>query len=179
MKALLIIDMQEGCFAERPRYDASGTINRINTLSESFRSDGDLVVFIQHDGTKENYMFPGSQEWQILSGLERSPSDIIVAKTANGSFYRTNLDEVLREKKIKDVVITGCATDFCVEATVQAALTLDYNVVIIRDGHTTGDRPHASAATIIDHYNWIWENLTPTEGKIEVINLEDYLLKTA
>jgi nicotinamidase-related amidase len=68
--------------------------------------------------------------------------------------------------------ITGCATDFCVESTIQSALTKDYTIIVVSDGHTTGERPHLTAKKIIEHYNWVWQNMLPTEGKIEVKNFE-------
>ena len=64
--------------------------------------------------------------------------------------------------------ITGCATDFCVESTIQSALTKDYNITVVSDGHTTGERPHLAAVKVIEHYNWVWNNMIPTKGKIDV-----------
>lgn len=75
---------------------------------------------------------------------------------------------------IKELVITGCATDFCVDATVKSALTNDYNLTIIADAHTTADRPHVSAEKLIAHHNWLWSELTPTEGRIVVSKSLDY-----
>ena len=98
MKALLIIDMQMGSFKpETPRYDADGIIRRINSLSDYFRQNGDKVIFIQHDGTKENSYIPGTSDWNILPALIRRPDDIIVSKTANDSFYNTELETITKK----------------------------------------------------------------------------------
>lgn len=64
--------------------------------------------------------------------------------------------------------ITGCATDFCVESTIQSALTKDYNITVVEDGHTTGERPHLIPQQVIEHYNWVWQNMLPTNGQIKV-----------
>jgi len=70
-KALLIIDMQAGSFTPAtPRYDSDGVIDRINQLSAIFRSNGDQVIFIRHDGTKEGCYIPGTN----------GSDDIIVGK---------------------------------------------------------------------------------------------------
>ena len=54
-KALLVIDMQKGSFtSETPRFDSKGVIERINSLARIFRESNYPVIFIQHDGTKEN-----------------------------------------------------------------------------------------------------------------------------
>lgn len=166
MQALLIIDMQVGPFAETPRLDAPSMIQRINRLSDSFRSQGKPVIFIQHDGSKEDYLFPGSPEWQILPDLIRSDSDKLIGKNANDAFYRTELENYLQEKGINELVICGCATDFCVNATVHSALVKDFNLTVVSDAHTTGDRPGLTARQLIDFHNWLWPNLAATEGKI-------------
>lgn len=62
---------------------------------------------------------------------------------------------------------------FCVESTIQSALTKDYNLVVVEDGHTTGERPYLKTEKVIEHYNWIWQKMIPTNGKIVVKNFED------
>jgi len=175
MEALLIIDMQVGSFASTPRYDAEGVVQRINRLAELFRQTGKPVIFIQHDGTKENYLFSGSDDWKILPGLVQKETDVYIEKTANDSFYKTNLDEYLRMNHIDKIYISGCATDFCVNATVHSALVKDYNIVIAKECHTTADRPHQTAVNLIDFHNWLWENLTPTGGSITVKSLDEII----
>ena len=176
MKALLVIDMQVGSFKpETPRYDADGVVQRINLLSNYFRQNGDKVIFIQHDGTKENSYIPGTSDWNILPTLIRRPDDIIIGKTANDSFYNTDLETVLNKNGITDIFITGYATDFCVNATVHSALIKDYNIFIVKDCHTTGNRPQLSAEKVIEYHNWLWASLTPTNGKIELVSSKDLL----
>jgi nicotinamidase-related amidase len=177
-KALLIIDMQKGSFTPKtPRFDTDGVVNRINELARIFREAGFPVIYIQHDGTKANEFIPNSEEWELLDILEVEPSDIMTSKTANDSFYNSNLDLKLKELNINELLITGCATDFCVESTIQSALAKDYNIIVVSDGHTTGNRPHLSAEKVIEHYNWVWQNMVPTKGTIKVMYFEE-ILKT-
>jgi len=44
------------------------------------------------------------------------------------------------------------------------------------DAHTTADRPNVSAEKLIAHHNWLWSELTPTEGKITVIKSSEFSL---
>lgn len=154
---------------ETPRFDAKGVIKRINSLSKKFRKAHLPVIIIQHDGSKEQFCIPNSKEWETLDEIQVSKSDYVVSKTINDSFYKTNLNSILTENNIEDLVITGCASDFCVSATVHGAIVNDYSITIVKNGHTTTDRPHANAKTLIDHYNWLWSNLTTTKGAIKVI----------
>lgn len=174
MKALIIIDMQVGSFrAETPRFNASQIIRKINLLAELFRKKGNQVVFIQHDGSKENCYLPNSLDWQILPSLNIDQRDLVVSKTANDSFYKSQLENVLKEFEITQLYITGCATDFCVDTTIRSAYSKDYEVTVIKDCHTTADRPALNAEKVIQHHNWIWENMTPAKSKLRVIPFEE------
>lgn len=176
MKALLVIDMQQGSFTEAtPRYDADGVVDRINSLATTFRAKGDVVVFIQHDGTAQGDFLPGTFEWEVLPGLVVATRDHRIAKTANDCFYHSQLAALLQEKDIRELVITGCATDFCVDTTIKAALAKDYDITVIADGHTTAARPGIAAPQVIAHYNWVWENMLPTAGELRVLSAEAYL----
>jgi nicotinamidase-related amidase len=172
-KALLIIDMQKGSFTQtNPRFDAEGVVKRINTLAEKFRQNNLPVIFIQHDGSKEKEFVPHTSDWELLSDLHVNESDILIGKTANDVFYNSNLASKLKELDVNALYISGCATDFCVESTIQSALAKDYNITVIANAHTTADRPHLKAEKVIEHYNWVWQNMIPTEGTIKVIDFE-------
>ncbi|TYR35714.1 cysteine hydrolase [Sphingobacterium phlebotomi] len=176
MKALLIIDMQIGSF--RPytlRHDTLGVIDRINTLSNYFRTNNDKVIFIQHDGTKENSFLPDTEDWEVLPELTKHSNDIIISKTANDAFYNTDLQALLTKCSVTELFVTGCATDFCVDSTIKSAVSKDYHITVIEDGHTTADRPHLNAPTVIQYYNWLWADMTPTSSKIQVIKTDDLL----
>lgn len=176
MKALLIIDMQKGSF--RPytlRHDTLAIIGRINRMTAAFREHHYPVIFIQHDGTKENTFLPGSDDWQLLPEMTTAASDIFVGKTANDAFYNSDLQQVLSEHAIHELYITGCATDFCVDTTIKSALSKDYKITVAADGHTTASRPFADAVTLIHHYNWMWNDMTPTAHKIEVMDTNELM----
>jgi len=172
MDALIIIDMQNGCFAT-PRLDREGKAERINTISARFRERSLPVIFVQHDGTKENYLFPGTDDFGVIGELAKAPDDRFVVKTANSAFYETSLDAELRTLGVSRLFICGLATDFCVNATIHSALVKDYDLVILSDCHTTSDRPGLGAKAIIDFHNWLWAELTPTGGAISVMPLKD------
>jgi nicotinamidase-related amidase len=173
MEALLIIDMQIGSFRLSKRYDETGIVKRINKIADIFRKNKKPVIFIQHDGTKENYLHTGTEDWKILPELKQAEFDLYIKKEANDSFYRTKMSTMLENYKIDHLYITGCATDFCVNATVHSALVKDFNLTIVKDCHTTADRPNINAEENIKFHNWLWGNMTPTKGKIRIKNSND------
>lgn len=168
-KALLVIDMQRGSFtALTPRHDTDGVIQRINLLAKAFRTHSLPVFFIQHDGTVAGNFVPHTTEWKLLNDLEVETNDILVNKYANDVSYRSDLQSQLEQCSVDELIISGCATDFCVEATIQSALSRDYKITVVEDGHTTGERPHLKAVQVIEHYNWVWKNMIPTKGTVNV-----------
>jgi nicotinamidase-related amidase len=168
MRALLVIDMQVGLFeGQPPRHDAEGVIRRINKLAKDVRATGGIVIFIQHE---DNGVFRrGTTGWEILPALIRMDTDLFVCKQACDSFYETNLADLLEKRGVQQLIVTGCATDFCVDTTVRSAASRDYEVLVVADGHTTKDRAHLDAVTIIKHHNWMWENLILPRSRVKVL----------
>ena len=176
MIALLIIDMQVGLFTpETPRYDTDGVVSRTNAIGRAVRQGGGIVIFIQHDGPDGDPLEPGMQGWQLLPSLERDLGDVVVRKTACDAFYNTELKVVLERHKVRRLIVTGCATDFCVDTTIRSANSCDYQVVVAADGHTTADRPHVDAGSLIQHHNWLWQNLIHPKVRIDVIQTDDLI----
>lgn len=178
MKALLIIDMQIGSFKPYSiRHNTIQVIEQINRLSAKFRELGYPVIYIKHNGIRENYLLPHTTDFEILPELVQELSDITVIKEVNDTFYNTELESILIENKINELYICGCATDFCVDATIKSAFNKDYKIYVASDAHTTANRPHVDAPTIIQYYNWLWSNLTPTKHEISVQTTKDIIEK--
>jgi nicotinamidase-related amidase len=170
MNVLLVIDMQVGLFVEdTPRHDAEGVVARINALARAVRGAGGLVVFIQHDGPPGDTFEPGADGWNLLPSVERQAGDPVVHKHACDAFYETDLARLLQEHDATQLIVTGCATDFCVDTTVRAAASRDYATIVVEDGHTTADRPHVDAVSVMRHHNWVWRNLIHPKRQIEVL----------
>ncbi len=170
------MDMQRGAFDPMDaRYDAENVLERINLLSARFRSLGLPVIFIQHDGSREGFFIPGTSEWEILDELGKRSDDVVIVKTANDSFYKTELDQVLREKGVDELVITGCSTDFSVDCTVKAGLSRDYLITVISNAHTTRSRPQMTAMLAVEYFNMLWARLAPTKEKIKLLSCEEFL----
>jgi nicotinamidase-related amidase len=169
MKALLVIDMQVQCFTGLPpRRDEVGTVSRINALAKAVRPKG-AVVFVQHADPAEGFAY-GCVGWQLLPALDVDASDASVGKQGCDAFLETDLDSVLKGKSVDELIIVGCATDFCVDTTVRSATAHGYSVTVVSDAHTTRDRPHLDAAKIIEHHNFMWADLLlPRQKKVRLI----------
>jgi nicotinamidase-related amidase len=157
--ALVVVDMQVGLLDGGPKQDLDGVIRRINTLAAMVRQRGGQVVWIRHCGKAGDAFEPGSKGWAFLPELVQEPRDIVIEKTLNDSFAGTTLHDTLQHRAADRLLIAGWATDSCVDSTVRSAISRDYNVIVVSDGHTLSDRPHLDAPTIIRHHNWVWSDL--------------------
>lgn len=158
--ALLVIDVQQGLFDGAPRpFEADLVIHRINTLAVSARACGCPVVWIQHEraGTALEH---GSRGWQLERSLDARDSDHFVRKTTPDSFLRTVLHGLLQGLGVGHLVVSGYASEFCVDTTTRRAAALGYPVTLAADAHTTHDKPHAGAAAIRAHENATLPDIT-------------------
>lgn len=88
------------------------------------------------------------------------PSRVTWSSTRTAdSFLDTTLGAVLAERAVRRLIVTGYASDFCVDSTSRSALSHGYDVVLVADGHTTMQRPAGTgptAAQIMAHHNGIF-----------------------
>lgn len=150
--ALVIIDMQQGLFAAQQPDDYAAVLQRIQALYAAARAAGRPVIFVCHEAPDTALAFQ-SQGWQLVAGLALAPADILVRKTTPDGFLRTDLHVQLQQHQIGRLVITGYASEFCVDTTVRSAAAHGYAVDLVADSHTTHDKPHLAGATIRAHHN--------------------------
>ena len=174
MDAMLIVDMQVGLLSGDPKHDLQGVIDRINRLAAKVRAASGTVIFVQHCGSKGDEFEPHAPGWALLSDLHRNGSDIVVRKSLNEPFTGTDLQAQLHDIAPDRVLITGWATDLCVDSTVRSAVANHHDVVVVADAHTLSDRPHLDAVSVIRHHHWVWNNLL-TDRSIRVASTEELL----
>ena len=97
---------------------------------------------------------------------------------SSSAFLHTSLEAFLRARAIDRLIITGWATDYCVDTTVRSALARGYPTIVPSDGHTTSDRPHLAATKIIEHHNAIWADFLAPRGPALVCPCADVRLST-
>lgn len=65
--------------------------------------------------------------------ISPNKNDIIIEKHRFSAFIATNLDMVLRNLKRSSLILTGVATNVCVESTARDAFMMDYRVTLVKD----------------------------------------------
>lgn len=95
----------------------------------------------RHHGRQRIVCYPGSWGADYYPGLaprtdaDRTPGnhEFVVTKHRYSGFVGTDLDLVLRSHQIRTVIMTGEATNVCVESTARDAFMRDYWVVFVSD----------------------------------------------
>jgi nicotinamidase-related amidase len=157
--AIVVVDMQVGLLDGAPKQDLQGVIQRINLLTAMVREHSGKVIWIRHCGKTGDSFEPHTEGWSFLPELSRHGDDVVIEKTLNDPFVGTSLQEILERIAPDRVLVAGWATDLCVDATIRSAVSNDYHVVVVSDGHTLNDRPHLDAANVIRHHHWVWGDL--------------------
>jgi len=166
-KALLIIDVQNAMIAvDNPVYQSKEKIHNIQSLIRKARNKNIPVIYVQHNEVGSEFE-NGTETWEIYDGIKPLVNDTIIQKTKSDSFYETPLKEVLEQNKIDKLVIAGMQTEYCVNATSTRAVELGYDVILVKDAHSTWDSDENSAIEIIElhHDKWI--------KKMTLMNEED------
>jgi ureidoacrylate peracid hydrolase len=86
-------------------------------------------------GCKDGQAFEkGSWGAQIVDVLKPKPEDIVIeGKRGLDGFATTNLDFILRSRKIDTIALGGFLTNCCVESTMRTGYELGYNVITLKD----------------------------------------------
>jgi nicotinamidase-related amidase len=169
--ALIVIDLQKGIVSIPTAHPASEIVNRSAQLARAFRKRGLPVVLVnvvaaapgRTEAQRPRLAFPDG--WtELVPELEQQPEDHVISKQRRGAFIGTSLDEILRQRGVTQVFLTGIATSAGVESTAHSAYDHGYNVVFIIDAMTDRDP---------DTHRYRIENVFPKIG--ETCTTEDVL----
>jgi nicotinamidase-related amidase len=153
-KALLVIDVQAGLIDGPKRaFQGNEVLAQIGLLLGKARGAGAAVIYIQHDGAESHPLRVSSPWWEIHPAIAPAEGETVIHKRASDSFYETSLKAELDARGIEQLVVVGCMTDYCVDTTSRRAISLGYDVELVKDAHTTWDSEILTAAQIIAHHN--------------------------
>lgn len=177
--AVLVIDVQQGlCTGPHAAHDCAGTISRINSVTRQARLVELPVIFVQHE-SGPGYLEHGSPAWQLATGLEVRPSDLRIRKTTPDSFLRTELQSVLEGMAVRQLVVCGMHSEFCVDTTTRRALALGYPVVLVADAHTSAGNEALSPQQVIAHHNATLTNISSFGPRVSAIAARELRLAAA
>ncbi|MGS0707985.1 cysteine hydrolase family protein [Acinetobacter sp. ANC 3781] len=158
--AHLIVDMQNGFMLEGTLLEvptARSVVKNINAITHALRENGGLNIFLRFTTTTasewsvyfENFQAENFSKAQVeafskdshlhnlYAELDIQAHDLIVDKTRFSPFTQgsSNALEILKEKGIDTVLISGTLTNCCCEATARDAQQLGFRVIFICDAN--------------------------------------------
>ncbi|MGD0803401.1 MAG: cysteine hydrolase family protein [Candidatus Bathyarchaeia archaeon] len=157
--ALLIIDVQNVFFdkdGDDYAYCGDEILSRIKGLISRARNAGVPVIYVQHDEDKGLPFEPGKPGWQINPEIAPMKGELVMHKRTPDSFYGTTLQAELESRGIRKLIIAGFQTEWCIDTTVRRAYSLEYEVMVVEDGHSTCNTRILKAPQIIAHHNSIF-----------------------
>jgi ureidoacrylate peracid hydrolase len=75
----------------------------------------------------------GTWGWELYDELGVQPEDPIVEKNRLSGFFKTNLEDVLRDLDVETVLIGGVLTNQCVAATSKDASFRDFKAIVVEE----------------------------------------------
>ncbi len=173
--ALLVVDVQRGILdlpnLARKKETARAfdeTVTRIAGLIERAREVPAPVIYVQHDGGPGHRLEPETSGWPIRAEIAPRSGDLVIHKRACDAFFETNLDAELRARAIRQLIVCGCMTQFCIDTTVRRAVSLGYDVILAADGHMTADTHTLRFEQIIAHHNSLLDGFDAGEREVRV-----------
>ncbi|UCH70494.1 MAG: cysteine hydrolase [Candidatus Bathyarchaeota archaeon] len=169
--ALVIIDMQLGNFqGSDPVYDGEKLLSTVQRLIGKARDEGVPVFYVQNKGSKGDPDEIGTLGWEIHPTIAPKEGDVVIEKATPDAFHKTTLSQKLRSKGIEKLVIAGLQTEYCIDTTCRRAYSLEYDVVLVKDAHSTWDSSSLTAEQIVGHHNRVlggWFVTLKNQNEIE------------
>jgi ureidoacrylate peracid hydrolase len=159
--AHVIVDMQNGFMEPGAPVEvptAREIVPGVNAISSAVRDAGGTNIFIRFTtpvGALESWssfyarfapearkahqeaFAPGAHHWQLWPELEVRDSDLKVAKGRFAAFIpgTCDLHQILQDRGIDTLIITGTLTNCCCESTARDAMQFNYKVIFVSDGN--------------------------------------------
>ncbi|MDT0269768.1 isochorismatase family cysteine hydrolase [Streptomyces sp. DSM 44915] len=104
------------------------------------------------DGSPSRVLVRDTWSTRIVDRLAPRDGELVIPKTRFSGFHGTTLDEDLRRLGVRDLILTGCTTSVCVEATLRDAMARDYRALLLTDcvDEPQGRAHHDSTVALVE-----------------------------
>lgn len=133
--ALILIDIQAGF--DDPKWgprNNPGAEHNAGRLLLAWRAAGRPVFHIRHASQNPaSPLHPSRPGFRFKSLVAPQDGEPVITKNVNSAFIGTTLEEQLRARGIRELVIVGLTTPHCVSTTTRMAGNLGYVVYLVSD----------------------------------------------
>jgi ureidoacrylate peracid hydrolase len=109
--------------------------NALKTMRDRPELDGKLIT-------------RGTWDYDLVDKLKPLPGELVLGKPRYSGFYGTQLDAMLRARRIRNIVVVGVATNVCVESTIRDGYFLEYFPIMVKDATLQAGPPSLQEATV-------------------------------
>ncbi len=146
--AVIVVDMvrdnvngpEHGAITRQAR----AIVPNLNRLIDGAHERGWPVIFACDAFLPDDFIFSGgarmkphsilgSEGAEPVDDLHRWEEDLFLPKRRFSAFFGTGLEQVLKDRGVERVLVTGISTCFCVLTTTMDALCHDLRAVIVED----------------------------------------------
>jgi nicotinamidase-related amidase len=151
--ALLVIDVQSAWLTSRAlTTDRVLVQEKVAGIADAARAAGVPIIFVIDIAYR--YRFTDEQ-LELAEPLEVLTGDHVVEKMHPNAFLETSLADVLHDLGVTTLLITGYASQACVQETVHGGRLQSFEIIIVEDGHSGGQGGTMAA---------IWNDMWRREG---------------
>ncbi|MEM1076800.1 MAG: cysteine hydrolase [Pseudomonadota bacterium] len=162
--AHVVVDLQNGFMRPGAPVEvplARQIVPQVNAISAALRKAGGTVVYLRYTSDPDEpqswstwyqeiltperaaeqhaAFMAGATDHALYDTLDVLEGDLVVDKTRFSGFVpgTSDLHELLQERRIDTLIITGTLTNCCCESTARDANQLNYKVIFVTDGNAT------------------------------------------
>jgi ureidoacrylate peracid hydrolase len=190
--ALLVVDVQndfchnQGVFSKYKSATldhVEQAVSKLSALIEKCRQSNLPIIFFRTthsdwtnspswlkrmEGAGEKMRICAPDSWgSNFYNVSPKEGDCIVTKHRYSAFIGTDLDLILKSRGIAYILVTGVATNVCVESTARDGYHRDYNVILIED--CCGAYDKAEHAATLNNISKFFGTVTTAETLIATL----------
>jgi len=174
---LLVIDMQNDFIEKGKKLEVRGIrdgISKLKAFIDYCRGKGVLIIYTRHYYTKsgnpistllfsnlsDRGLNRNAKGFEIHKDLGPEKRDLLIDKKRYDAFFKTGLNEILKSRRTRNIIITGTMTQVCCESTARSAMFLDYVTVFCSDLTFSGDEivQKAVLKTFNKYFGWVFSS---------------------
>ncbi|MEW5760912.1 MAG: isochorismatase family cysteine hydrolase [Candidatus Thermoplasmatota archaeon] len=142
MNAIIVVDMVfDFVYGKLGFEGAKKIIPNIKALLEKARKKKYEIIYVKDTHFKNDielkvwgeHAMDGEKGSEIIDELKPKKNETIIKKHTYSSFFDTELDGILKLKKVDKLFVTGVATNICILHTVADAFFRGYKISVVKD----------------------------------------------
>lgn len=126
-------------------------------------------------GPLGRFLVRGEPGWDLIPELAPNPEDLLLDKPGNGSFHGTDLEQLLRVRGIRHLILCGVTTDVCVHSTLREANDRGFECLLLEDCCAAGDPAlHEAAIAMTMNEGGIFGAVCSSDQLLATIESADF-----